>query len=424
LRVRETSPARVRPLAAAGPAASTTPPAADSYDPRPGVPTEGVPERWPALVPGPVRGFLVRVGAAAAWLGDRLAGLFGREPAGRGAHSPAGRAQAAWRAADAALAIPGRGLYLERAGEPLAPATVWPHGQAIAAALDLAALTGDYRQVDDLMAGLSFYKRDGAYSGGIDELRGAGRYYDDNAWIALDFLQAHAQTGQHAYLEKAEELFRFLEAGQHRDGGMYWLEKADRMTRNTCATAPAIQVALRLYLATRDERYLAFAKRQDAFLDARLRSPEGLYWDNLGDDGAVDRAIHSYNQGTPIGSDVLFYRITGDKRYLERARATADAALAHFGQDDRLWKSSPAFNAIFFRNLLALDLLAPDPRYRAAMTAYLDRAWREARDPATGLFSGGGIGAYGKPGNLLDQAGFAQMYALLGWPPERLLDVS
>jgi predicted alpha-1,6-mannanase (GH76 family) len=195
------------------------------------------------------------------------------------------------------------------------------------------------------------------------------------------------------------------------------------MTRNTCANGPAIQMALRLYMATKDEKYLDFAKNLDQFMNDKLRSPEGLYYDNLADNGELSKDIYTYNQGTPIGADVLWYRLTGDKKYLERATQTAKATLDYIGKDDRLWKGSPAFNAIFFRNLLALDQVAPDPRYRQTLDAYLDRAWKEGRDPQTGLFTQGGIGAYDK-GNILDQGGMAQLYALQAMPKDKLLDVA
>ena len=113
----------------------------------------------------------------------------------------------------------------------------------------------------------------------------------------------------------------------------------------------------------------------------------------------------------------------GDKKYLERATQTAHAALDHFAKNDGLWKGSPAFNAIFFRNLLALDQVAPDPRYRATLDQYLDRAWKEARDPETGLFNRGGIGKYDGH-DYLDQSGMVQLYALQDWPKEKLLDVA
>ena len=43
-------------------------------------------------------------------------------------------------------------------------------------------------------------------------------------------------------------------------------------------------------------------------------------------------------------------------------------------------------------------------------------------DPATGLFTAGGIGSYdGTPA--IDHAGLVQLFALRAWPPDRLQDV-
>ena len=45
------------------------------------------------------------------------------------------------------------------------------------------------------------------------------------------------------------------------------------------------------------------------------------------------------------------------------------------------------------------------------MKAYADRAWSEARDPATGLFH-----FVDGPVQLLEQSGMVQIEALLAWP--------
>ena len=300
---------------------------------------------------------------------------------------------------------------------------VWPQGQAIAASLDVALSTGNYGSVNDLMKQLSLYQRGGAYAPGVFTAA-SPRYYDDNLWLGLDFLQAYQQTGNQDYLQHAEALFPFFEGGLSPAGGLHWVEKSAHMSRNTCSNGPAVEYALRLYQATRDPKYLTFAENCQTFLDTQMRSPEGLYYDNLGDDGHLDQTIYSYNQGTPIGADVLFYRITGDRHYLDQATQTAKAALAYFAQDDRLWKQSPAFNAIFFRNLLALDAVAPDPSYRQALNDYLARVWQQGRDPQTGLISQGGIGSYQGPGSYLDQGGLAQLFALSVLPEDKLLDVA
>ncbi len=53
--------------------------------------------------------------------------------------------------------------------------------------------------------------------------------------------------------------------------------------------------------------------------------------------------------------------------------------------------------------------------------------WNEARDPASGLFTAGGVGLYtkaGEPPAVLNQAMFVQMFALFAWQDEWLVDAT
>src|SRR5580704_11960251 len=95
---------------------------------------------------------------------------------------------------------------------------------------------------------------------------------------------------------------------------------------------------------------------------------------NVGGHGHVREWMFTYNQGLAIGADVLRFRITDDRTFLDRASATARAALAVF-TTDKLWTQPPPFNAVFLRNLLVLDHFAPDRRCRQALDSYLDRVW-------------------------------------------------
>jgi hypothetical protein len=69
-------------------------------------------------------------------------------------------------------------------------------------------------------------------------------------------------------------------------------------------------------------------------------------------------------------------------------------------------KNGPAFNAVYFRNLLLLDRLAPDPRYRQTALAYADEMWTTRRDSRTGLFTG-------DMSPLNESAPMVEIYALL-----------
>lgn len=348
------------------------------------------------------------------------------------------RAQATWDSLVQHLSVPYQpGLFFEdlQTGQL---AYVWPHSQILHAALDLALLTQDESSFDQTVQGLAQYKLVNAYTAYapvIDPSQNESRFWDDNGWIGLALMQATYQTTnpQH-HLSLVNEIWSFLQSGQASDGGVYWHEGDPQHNRGVPATGSTTELALRLYLATgeSESKYLTFAQRNDSWLNTHLHAPEGYFWDSWYENPAdnpespgqnVNRWMFTYNQGVPIGSDVLFYRVTGDSQYLTHAKRTADAALDYFSAE-RLWTQPPPFNAIFFRNLLALDRYAPDPRYRLALEAYLDRVWNEARDPKTGLFTEGGIGTYDRTFGSIDQAAFVQMFALLAWPLDRLQDLT
>jgi hypothetical protein len=122
-----------------------------------------------------------------------------------------------------------------------------------------------------------------------------------------------------------------------------------------------------------------------------------------------------------VGALALRAGINGDGTLAAAARRTAVAALAHFGAQDRLWHQPPAFNAVFFRNLLLFDALVGFPDALPALDGYLDRCWADARHPVTGWFTEGGIGRY-EQGGSIDQAGLVQLYALSAWPSEWRVD--
>lgn len=316
--------------------------------------------------------------------------------------------------------------FREWAGDGMKPATAWPLSQLLGGELDHAIVGGDFKRADAVIQELEKYKQDGAYApepvstAGTDQQR----YYDDNAWIGLDLVQAYRQSGDRKYLEKAEALVPFLEKGFQPGGGILWRENDERPTLNTCANAPAMQLFLALHQETGNARYLDDAKHCETVLNGTLRRSDGLYDDNVVAKDPSQRSdwTFSYNQGSAIGANLQFAQASTDpkerERYLGLAKETADATLKKLEQDpDWLWKQSPAFNAVYFRNLMKLDAVQPDPRYRAALDAYVDRAQRDGR-AGNGAYESGGIGRYGgeDPGGLrlIDQGGMAQILALGG----------
>ena len=296
--------------------------------------------------------------------------------------------------------------------------TNWPYGQVMAAALDQAKLSGDYKDFEKLVQGLDRYRHpDGGYASSRGPFGILGdRFYDDNAWLGLVFTQAAMQKPDAGYLQKAQEIASFLQAQQQPDGGILWQENNPNPSYNTCTFGPAIELSLRLYQMTGDQKQLDFARDLTRVMDSKLRLPNGLYADNMKTKtGDVDPTLWAYNQGTPVGAHLLWYEITGDESHLTQARQTATAALQHYGEDG-LWKQPPAFVAVFLRNLMQLK----DPAVDKALNAYLDRAWESALDQKTGIFDrqGHGMGSYEGEGHTstIDQAALVQLLALRDWP--------
>lgn len=68
------------------------------------------------------------------------------------------------------------------------------------------------------------------------------RFYDDNLWLGLDFLDLYEQTGNDAYLASARNIWNFIESGCDSilGGGVYWCEQKKnlrihvRMLRQQC----------------------------------------------------------------------------------------------------------------------------------------------------------------------------------------------
>jgi Glycosyl hydrolase family 76 len=296
-------------------------------------------------------------------------------------------------------------------------APLWPFGQVLAAAIDVAELTGDHDDAVGLARGLERFRAGDGFAAVPGRWR-RRRYFDDNAWIGLALLQLHLQTGEPAPLRAAHRVFGFVSSGQAPSGGVRWIEGKEAL--NACSTAPGAELAVRLHMATGDPEMLAFAERAVAWIDRELVLRSGLIADRL-DAGEVVGTVWSYNQGSTLGARALLHRATGSEEPLEEAGNLAVVSMARFS-GDTLWVHPPAFNAIWFRNLLALDAVAPVPGLADALDDYLERVWAKARVPDSGLFTGGGIGSYDRT-PVLDQAGLVQLLALRAWPASRRLDI-
>lgn len=304
------------------------------------------------------------------------------------------RSEAAWDALARSALVTRRGRLVVREPGGLRAVPLWPFSQVLHAAVLVGA-----DELPALRGSLEQYRRGSAYAERPSNRR---RYYDDNAWIALALLDA-------GDADSVARVLAFLREGcvPLADGsvGVRWVEGGD--TLNACSTGATGLVALRLATTVSEagERasLLELAAACAAFLEG-LVDGDGLVADHRRPDGSVDPGVYTYNQGLLVGL------LAG----LGRADDALALALRVMGafDDERLWSHAPAFDAILVRELLRLDAPHSGARVRSWCEAYLERVWTQARDPATGLFTAGGIGRY-DDGTVLDHAGLAAAMAVL-----------
>jgi hypothetical protein len=294
--------------------------------------------------------------------------------------------------------------------------SVWPVSQIYAAGLDLgsASLVAEARQALDVY----YNPTVGAYQ---DCPPHGTFYYDDNGWLVNDMMTEYSQTHAASLLGRAETVFGYLRTGWLPAGGEEFYPGCG--CAEQVATGNFLQAALRLYQATGQASYLRWAQTIYAWDNAHMQagpSGNGLYYDTLTGGTLTDSIQFTYDTGVMLEADVLWYRVTGNRRYLVTAQRLATAASAAFadpadGVMAQAGPSGPAFNSIYLR--AAADLAAADgnPRWlRAGETsAFAAALWD--REGATYGANWDGVNAYYDPGHLdvLTQAGTVRLFAIL-----------
>lgn len=288
---------------------------------------------------------------------------------------------------------------------------LWPLCAYIQAANEMESLDpgGAYMQpvIQAIERYYSFKTPAPAYQDYPRQERESSRFYDDNQWVAIALLDAYNRTRKEEYLRKATTIYRFMLTGMDTltGGGLYWKE-GDLATKNTCSNGPGILVALQLFRITREQHYLDTALLIYHWVNTRLQTPEGLFYDNIKTSSyQLGKALYTYNTGTMLQANALLYSITKDKKYLDEAHRIATAAKTHFFHDGRL-PHNYWFNAVLLRGYEELYHIDHD---RSSMDAFrndADAIWNKEREASKGL----GL----RPAkSLIDQAAMIEIYSRL-----------
>jgi len=192
------------------------------------------------------------------------------------------------------------------------------------------------------------------------------RYYDDNAWIAMAFLEAYQLTHDRRHLALGIDAYNFALSGEDEKlgGGIYWHE--DRTdTKNTCSSGPTMIAALMLYKITGQPQYLQTAKRLYDWTRTHIQDDDGLVFDHITvPGGKVQGDKVSYNTGTLLKAACMLYQTTGEKKYLDEAERIAHASEGRFiRKSDGLIGGWGKLNVKLIEGFLSLQEVDHDPHW-------------------------------------------------------------
>ena len=246
------------------------------------------------------------------------------------------------------------------------------------------------------------------YASYIMKFKGGDRFYDDNQWIGIASMDAYSRTKQASFLQTGKLIYQYMMTGYDTvlTGGLYWQE-TKKVSKNTCSNGPGIILALQLYESTHDQHYLDTALILYNWVNAKLKAPSGLYYDNIRLNQTISTHPFSYNTGTMLQSAVYLYEITKDNKYLQQAVSIADSSVGYFLGSGK-FRDSYWFNAVLLRGYQHLLLYKKDLKYILAFKNCVDNALQNDKNEL-------GVMGRNKPLELVPQSGMLEILARFAW---------
>ncbi|MEO5711950.1 MAG: glycoside hydrolase family 76 protein [Luteolibacter sp.] len=161
---------------------------------------------------------------------------------------------------------------------------------------------------------------------------GNDKYYDDNAWMVITFLEAYEITGESRYLKRSMETLDFVMSGwdEQAGGGIWWHVAHKDGCKNTCVNAPAAVGCFHIskYIDPKAaEKRIADGGKIVKWTTATLRADNGLFGDAIVvATGRKNMGTLTYNSALMIRAYLSLYALTGKDVYLDEARLTGNAA--------------------------------------------------------------------------------------------------
>jgi hypothetical protein len=225
---------------------------------------------------------------------------------------------------------------------------------------------------------------------------GNDKYYDDNAWMVLTFLEAYELTKDRKYLDRAEATLTFVLSGwdEQIGGGIWWHQGHKDGTKNTCSTAPAAVGCLRMArYSPKSKVYIDWATKIVDWASKTLQDTDGLFWDRKTvATGEIQKGKLTYNTALMTRAFLGLYRATKKAETLEEAKRIGKASSWFLSDTTGAYRDDPKWSHLLVESDLEL--------YRATQDElYLDRAKKNAdvlyaewkKSPPKELISAAGI---------------------------------
>lgn len=204
----------------------------------------------------------------------------------------------------------------------------WPQAHAMDAIIDAYLRTGDKKYADLFPLWYEGIKQQNFY----DHSGYRNNFYDDSEWIALTMVRLYEATKEERYLATAKDLMEWVKTGwnDYAGGGIAWEKFDNEASKNACSNGPAALLAIRLYEVTGDASYMDWAKKTYDWEKETLFNPAtGAVYDGInGKTGEINTMTLSYNQGTFVGAAYHLFKATNDESYLNDARKCANFTIS------------------------------------------------------------------------------------------------
>ncbi|MBL8876687.1 MAG: hypothetical protein JNM86_12905 [Phycisphaerae bacterium] len=231
---------------------------------------------------------------------------------------------------------------------------------------------------------------------------GNDKYYDDNQWMVIAFMEAYDLTQDEKFLNRADETLKFSLSGwdDQLGGGIWWHEQHKDGSKNTCANAPAAVGCLRVARARDADANVKWAHKIAKWTTEHLQDRDGLFFDNQKvADGKIEKTKWTYNTALMIRAYLGLWRATGDTRMLAEAKRVGAASSAFVRQKTGAYRDGYKFTHLLVEADLELYRATGDQTILARAKKNGEAAWAQWQASP--------------PKEMIEQAGIARMLWLL-----------